>query len=49
MGVPGNRDIARLSAQVEELNANIEKLARKRPGARSGDGKRSGASASTAH
>lgn len=37
MGVPGSRDISRLSARVEELNANIEKLARRR----TGDGKRS--------
>lgn len=57
MGVPGTRDIARLSAQVDELNANIEKLARRRTaGARPGDGRRArpagrrtGASASTAH
>jgi poly(hydroxyalkanoate) granule-associated protein len=41
MGVPGTRDIEKLSARVNALNASIEKLARRRPtGTRSGDGKR---------
>jgi poly(hydroxyalkanoate) granule-associated protein len=48
MGVPGSRDIARLSARVEELNANIEKLARRRAPARSGDGRRAAAETSSA-
>lgn len=40
MGVPGSRDIDKLTARVEALNASIEKLARRRPAARGGDGKR---------
>lgn len=43
MGVPVSRDIAKLSARVEALNANVEKLARKRTPARAGDGKRGAA------
>lgn len=48
MGVPGSRDIDRLSARVEALNASIEKLARRRVTARPGDGKRTAAASTTA-
>jgi hypothetical protein len=48
MGVPGSRDIERLSARVEALNASIEKLARRRVTARTGDGKRTAAASTTA-
>ena len=40
MGVPGTRDIEKLSARVDALNASIEKLARRRVTARAGDGRR---------
>ena len=40
MGVPGSRDIDKLSARVNTLNASIEKLARQRATQRSGNGKR---------
>lgn len=51
IGVPGSRDIEKLSARVDALNANIEKLARKRVTvARAGNGKRAAAAhAGTAH
>jgi poly(hydroxyalkanoate) granule-associated protein len=43
IGVPNSREIEKLSARVDVLNANIEKLARKRaaPVRLSGDGRRS--------
>lgn len=43
MGVPGTRDIEKLSARVNALNTSIEKLARRRVSARSGNGKRAAA------
>jgi poly(hydroxyalkanoate) granule-associated protein len=50
MGVPGSRDIERLSARVEALNTNIEKLARRRtPAARAGNGKRVASHTPAAH
>ena len=43
MGVPGSRDIDKLSARVNTLNASIEKLARQRATSRSGNGRRAAA------
>ncbi|HEU4590993.1 MAG TPA: phasin family protein [Steroidobacteraceae bacterium] len=43
MGVPGTRDIEKLSARVNALNTSIEKLARRRVTARGGDGRRAAA------
>jgi poly(hydroxyalkanoate) granule-associated protein len=46
IGVPSNREIDKLSAQVKVLNANIDKLSRKR--GTSGNGRRRSARASSA-
>jgi poly(hydroxyalkanoate) granule-associated protein len=43
MGVPGSRDIDKLSARVNTLNASIEKLARQRATPRSANGRRAAA------
>ena len=49
MGVPGSRDIAKLTARVEALNATVEKLARRRGNARSGAGRQADANATVPH
>lgn len=49
MGVPGSRDIAKLTARVEELNASVEKLARRRGNARPALGKNAGADMTAPH
>jgi poly(hydroxyalkanoate) granule-associated protein len=46
LGVPSNREIDKLSARVKELNANIDKLARKRT--TRGNGRRTARSSTSA-
>jgi hypothetical protein len=49
IGVPTSREIEKLSARVDTLNTNIEKLARRRaPTAKRSNGRRAAASASHA-